>query len=80
MGGEAMPPLSFALDDGGAWLGPFIYLSFVTLTTLGYGDLTPLTRVTQMLTSAEAIFGQLFLAAFIARLVGLYAVRRLSGT
>jgi hypothetical protein len=80
MGGEALPPPSFALDDGGAWLWSFIYLSFVTLTTLGYGDLTPLTRVTQMLTSAEAIFGQLFIAVFIARLVGLYAARRLSGT
>ena len=48
----------------------------MTLTTLGYGDLTPVTRVAQMLTSAEAIFGQLFLAVFIARLVGLYAARR----
>jgi hypothetical protein len=80
MGGEALPPPSFVLDDGGAWLWSFIYLSFVTLTTLGYGDLTPLTRVTQMLTSAEAIFGQLFIAVFIARLVGLYAAGRRSDT
>ena len=80
MGGEALPPPPFALDAGGAWLGSFIYLSFVTLTTLGYGDLTPLSRVTQMLASAEAIFGQLFLAVFMARLVGLYAARRRSGT
>ncbi len=80
MGGEALPPPSLALDDGGAWLGSFLYLSFVTLTTLGYGDLTPLSRVARMLTSAEAIFGQLFIAVFIARLVGLYAARRLSGT
>jgi hypothetical protein len=78
MGGQALPPPSFALGDGGAWLGSFLYLSFVTLTTLGYGDLTPLSRVAQMLTSAEAVFGQLFLAIFIARLVGLYAARRLS--
>jgi hypothetical protein len=80
MGGEALPPPSFALDHGGAWLGSFIYLSFVTLTTLGYGDFTPLTRATQMLTSAEAVFGQLFLVVFIARLVGLYAGSRRSGT
>ncbi|MGD8270127.1 MAG: potassium channel family protein [Desulfobacterales bacterium] len=48
----------------------FTYFSFVTLTTLGYGDMTPLTRPARNLTALEAIFGQLYLAVLIARLVG----------
>ena len=48
----------------------FTYFSFVTLTTLGYGDMTPLTRPAKNLAVLEAIFGQLYLAVLIARLVG----------
>jgi hypothetical protein len=48
----------------------FTYFSFVTLTTLGYGDMTPLNRPARNLTALEAIFGQLYLAVLIARLVG----------
>jgi hypothetical protein len=47
----------------------FTYFSFVTLTTLGYGDVTPLTRPAKNLAALEAIFGQLYLAVLIARLV-----------
>jgi len=50
----------------------FIYFSFVTLTTLGYGDLTPNNVVVGTFTYMEAIFGQLFIAIMVARLVGLY--------
>lgn len=46
------------------------YFSFVTMTTLGYGDITPITPITRMLATLEAIVGQLYLAAFVARLVG----------
>jgi hypothetical protein len=48
----------------------FTYFSFVTLTTLGFGDMTPLSRPARNLTALEAIFGQLYLAVLIARLVG----------
>ena len=48
----------------------FIYFSFVTLTTLGYGDITPTTRPAKNLAALEAIFGQLYLAVLIARLIG----------
>ena len=48
----------------------FHYFSFVTLSTLGYGDITPNTREARSLASMEAIIGQLFLAVLIARLVG----------
>lgn len=48
----------------------FTYFSFVTLSTLGYGDITPKTRQARSLATMEAIIGQLFLAILIARLVG----------
>jgi len=54
----------------------FVYFSFVTLTTLGYGDITPANIVVGTLTYMEALFGQLFVAIMIARLVGLYTARK----
>ena len=48
------------------------YFSFSTLTTLGFGDLTPLTLASRVLASSEAITGQLFLTVLIARLVSLH--------
>ena len=47
------------------------YFSFVTLTTLGYGDILPISRLARTLAWMEAVFGQLFLAVLVARLVGL---------
>ncbi len=47
-----------------------LYFSFVTLTTLGYGDIVPVSGAARSLTISETLAGQLFLAAFIARLVG----------
>jgi len=49
-----------------------VYFSFVTISTLGYGDIVPVTGVSRMLVSVEAFFGQLYLATFVARIVGLY--------
>ena len=49
-----------------------LYFSFTTLTTLGYGDIAPLSPIARIWTVFEAIFGTLFLAILIARLVGLY--------
>lgn len=56
----------------------FVYFSFVTLTTLGYGDVLPVTPRAQTLAWTEAVVGQLFLAILIGRLVGL-AVSRETG-
>jgi hypothetical protein len=50
-----------------------IYFSFVTLATLGYGDIVPRTEVARGLAIVEGVGGQLFLAVLIARLVSLYA-------
>ena len=50
-----------------------LYFSFVTLATLGYGDIVPRTDVARGLAIVEGVGGQLFLAVMIARLVSLYA-------
>lgn len=54
----------------------FVYFSFVTLTTLGFGDITPRGAFVGTLTYLEALIGQLYVAIMIARLVGLYIARR----
>lgn len=78
---EFLAPGSFSSATGSianpastdeAWFSDFIYLSLVTITTLGYGDITPVTRAARVLTTAEAIIGQLYITIFIARLVGLH--------
>ncbi len=48
------------------------YYSFVTLTTLGYGDITPAVHYAKVLAYVEAIIGQLYLTILVARLVGTY--------
>ena len=49
------------------------YFSFITLSTVGYGDITPVSKVARMLAATEAITGLLYVAVLIARLVGLYS-------
>jgi ion channel len=49
-----------------------LYFSFVTLATLGYGDIVPRTDVARGLAIVEGVGGQLFLAVLVARLVSLY--------
>jgi hypothetical protein len=53
----------------------FTYFSFVTLTTLGYGDMLPVTNEAKSLAMVEAVIGQLYVAIIIARLVGIYIAR-----
>jgi voltage-gated potassium channel len=47
-----------------------LYLSLVTLTTVGYGDITPATELTRSLAAVEAIIGQFYIAVLIADLIG----------
>jgi Ion channel. len=49
------------------------YFSFVTLSTVGYGDITPVSKVARMLAAMEAITGLLYVAVLIARLVAIYS-------
>lgn len=48
------------------------YFSYVTLTTLGYGDITPRTELAKSVSCIEAIVGQFYIAIMVARLVGLH--------
>ena len=50
----------------------FLYFSFTTLTTLGYGDMTGLHPVARVWSTLEAITGSLYIAVLVARLVSLY--------
>lgn len=50
-----------------------VYFSFITLTTVGYGDITPVASVARMLAALEAMTGTLFVAILISRLVSMYS-------
>jgi Ion channel len=50
----------------------YLYFSFVALTTLGFGDLSPAVGLPQALTVLEALLGQIFLVTLVARLVTLW--------
>ncbi len=74
---ETIQPGSFFVRpeqnlDGILNQADFIYYSFATLTTLGYGDITPATPHVRSLAILEAVTGTLYIAVLIARLVGLY--------
>jgi hypothetical protein len=78
---ETLHPGSFgALSAGGAMEAPLksdlIYFSYVTLTTLGYGDITPLSAYARSSAILEAVAGPMYIAVLIARLVGLYGKER----
>lgn len=68
--------LPSAFDYGGSRpqdaAAQFLYYSFVTLTTLGYGDVTPVHPIVRTLSYLEAVIGQLYLAVLVASLVGRY--------
>lgn len=53
----------------------YFYFSFTTLTTLGYGDVTPATPFAATLTNAEAIVGQLYPSIYLAKLVALLQIK-----
>jgi hypothetical protein len=52
-------------------LNIFFYFSFVTLTTLGYGDISPVMEIHRSITMLEAIIGQIYLVVVVAWLVGM---------
>lgn len=57
----------------------YLYFSFVALTTLGFGDLSPAVGLPQALTVLEALSGQIFLVTLVARLVTLWVRQSESG-
>jgi voltage-gated potassium channel Kch len=72
---ELTVPGSFAALEAageGRLFGSLSYFSLVTLTTLGYGDITPLTTASQSLVILESVIGILFPAIVVARIVAVY--------
>jgi len=76
---EFFVPGSFALpfdmdqSERFIWL---MYFSYVTITTLGYGDITPLNAKASALASTEALIGQIYLVVIVAWLVGMHVSQR----
>jgi hypothetical protein len=66
---------SFNTNTGKQSMNGFnaFYFSFITLSTVGYGDITPLSRIARWLAALEAMTGLLYVAVLIARLVALYS-------
>jgi len=82
---ESVHPGSFQLGEGAttvadsvhrrsAYLSLFLYFSFVTLSTVGYGDILPLTPPAHGLAALEGVIGQFYMAVLVARFVGLHLV------
>ena len=76
---ELLVPGSFSVHQAiagqlGGWYSRqslFDYYSLMTLTTIGYGDITPIRPPATSLTWIEAMFGQFYIAVIVAQLVGL---------
>jgi hypothetical protein len=69
-------PNAFAFNTGPKEsMGGFnaFYFSFITLSTVGYGDITPVSRIARWLAATEAMTGLLYVTVLIARLVSLYS-------
>jgi hypothetical protein len=63
---------TFFAQPGPHQQSEYVYFSFVALTTLGFGDLSPSVGLPQALTVMEALIGQVFLVTLVARLVTLW--------
>ena len=75
---ELGAPGSFAFPGQGfrGEMMRYEYLSFVTITTLGYGDITPLTDQASALVLIEAVVGQIYMVVLVAWLVGMHVSRK----
>jgi len=58
------------------WDSEWLYFSFVTMTTLGYGDILPVSAMARALAYLQAIFGQFYIAILVAGLVSAYISKR----
>lgn len=72
-------PNAFAFSGADTSLKGFngLYFSFITMSTVGYGDITPVAKVARVLAAMEAVTGLLYVAVLIARLVSLQTTSRL---
>jgi hypothetical protein len=63
-------------STGAKQFSDFVYFGFITLTTIGYGEITPISGVARLLAISVGISGQLYIAIIIATLVGKYLVQQ----
>jgi hypothetical protein len=76
---ETFRPGAFAVPaDGEKGIVRWVYFSFVTLTTVGYGDITPLARAARSLAIFEGLIGQLYPTIILGKLLSLPASERSS--
>ena len=78
---EQLTPGAFLFPEtvpANAMLQQLLYFSLVTLTTVGYGDISPQSPFAQALANLEAILGQIYLAVLVARLVGIQVAQGMS--
>ena len=66
----------FVPVEGRGWNSEWLYFSFVTMTTLGYGDISPVSATARALAYMQAVFGQLYVAILVAGLVSAYISSR----
>jgi len=78
---DQLQPASFSVPEESGGVGEYVarvmrmrYFSFVTLTTVGFGDIIPRSLAARTFATLEAIMGQIYLAVLVARLVGLHIV------
>lgn len=62
-------------EDTISHLESFYYFSFVTLSTLGYGDLTPVSGAARSIAIVETLTGQFYIATFVARLIAIFTAQ-----
>ncbi len=77
---ESINPGSFAISESQIEVERplFIYYSFITITTLGYGDITPVTATANSFSFLEAVIGQIYLVVLVARLVGMHIAQSMN--
>jgi hypothetical protein len=62
------------------WSSDWLYFSFVTMTTLGYGDITPVSATARTFAYLQAVFGQFYIAILVAGLVSAYITSHLASS
>ncbi len=77
---EYIEPASFSISSKTIPIFPYpyylaqmLYLSFITLLTIGFGDIVPVRDIAQTAVVLEGIIGQFYIAILVSRLVGIYA-------
>jgi hypothetical protein len=79
IGGQPLTDIIGAVPHGDS-ISTLLYFSAVTMTTLGYGDITPVLPTSRTVCTVQAVVGQLYVAIFVARLVALHVAHNTKST